>query len=104
MHFVLLAEHTAEVCPTSNSKTRDLMTELGPQIPGIAEKAGVKIVAGPYVNREHVTVAVLEADKADEIDRFITESRLNQWNSVRVLPSLPIEEAMGHLQEQAPLF
>ena len=47
MHFVPLAEHTAEVCPMSNAKTRDLMLGLGPQIPGIAESSGVKIVAGP---------------------------------------------------------
>jgi uncharacterized protein with GYD domain len=80
------------------------MTEMGPQIPDIAEKVGVKMVAGPYVNREHVTVMVVEADKADEVDRFVVESRLNQWNVVRVLPSLPIEEAMAALQEQAPLF
>jgi hypothetical protein len=104
VHFVLLAEHTAEVCPTSNSKVRDMLLEVGPQIPNFAEGAGVKIVAGPYVNREHVTVVVVEADKADEVDRFLTDSRLNQWNSVRVLPSLPIEQAMGQLQEQPPLF
>jgi hypothetical protein len=104
MHFVLLAEHTAEVCPTSNSKVRDMLLEVGPQIPSIAERNSVKILAGPFVNREHVTVVVVEADKADEVDAFLTESRLNQWNSVRVLPSLPIEEGMAHLQDQPPLF
>jgi hypothetical protein len=46
VHFVLLGEHTAEVCPTSNAKTRDLMLEIGPEVPSIAEKAGVNIVAG----------------------------------------------------------
>jgi hypothetical protein len=45
MHFVVLAEHTAEVCPTSNAKTMELMKELGPQVPGIAEKNGVNMVA-----------------------------------------------------------
>jgi uncharacterized protein with GYD domain len=104
MHFVLLAEHTAEVCPTSNATTRKIMQELGPQIPSIAESAGVKIVAGPYVNREHITVVVLEADKADEVDRFLIDSRLHQWNRIRVLPSVPIADAMAELDAQPAMF
>jgi len=88
----------------SNAKTRDLMLGLGPQIPGIAESSGVKIVAGPYVNREHIVVSVVEADTADAVDRFIVDSKLGQWNSVRVLPSLPIEQGMQELQAQTPIF
>lgn len=104
MHFVLLATHTAEVCPTSNSSTRDLMMQMAPEIPNIAERAGVEMVAGPYVNREHLTVAVLDAESADAVDQFLVETRLPQWNSVRVLPSLSIEEAMEDIQAQTPLF
>jgi hypothetical protein len=104
VHFVLLAEHTAEVCPTSNSKTRELLLQTAPQIPGIAEKNGVRILAGPFVNREHTTVVIVEADKADEVDRFIQETRLSQWNQVRVLPSLPMEEGLKEVQEQTPIF
>ena len=88
----------------SNAKTRDLMLGLGPQIPGIAESSGVKIVAGPYVNREHIVVSVVEAETADAVDRFIVDSKLGQWNSVRVLPSLPIEQGMQELQAQTPIF
>jgi hypothetical protein len=104
VHFVLLAEHSAEVCPTSNAKTRDLLLQTGPEIPGVAERTGVNIVAGPYVNREHITVVVVEADTADAVDRFLVESRLHQWNSVRVLPSLPMQEGMKDVQEGTPLF
>jgi hypothetical protein len=104
MHFVLLGEHSAEVCPTSNAKTRDLMLQTGPEIPGIADRTGVKIVAGPYVNREHITVIVVDAEKAEDVDRFLVDTRLHQWNTIRVLPSLPIEEGMKDVQEGAPLF
>jgi hypothetical protein len=104
VHFVLLGVHSPEVCPTSNAKTRDLMLQTAPQIPGIAERTGVKIVAGPYVNREHMTVVVVEADKAEDVDRFVVETRLHQWNSVRVLPSMPIEEGMKDVQEGTSLF
>jgi uncharacterized protein with GYD domain len=104
MHFVVLAEHTAEVCPTSNAKTMELMKELGPRVPGIAEKNGVNMVAGPFVNREHVIVAILEADTADAVDGFLVESRLAHWNTVRVLPSHPIQEGMEEIQSGTPLF
>ena len=104
MHYVLLATHGPEICPTSNATTRALLLETAPQIPGIAERTGVRIVAGPYVNREHMTVAVVEAASSEAVDRFIVEARLSQWNSVRVLPSLSIEEGLADVQSQPPVF
>ena len=104
MHFVLLGTHTADVCPLSNSKTRDLMLETAPQMPGIAEKSGVRMVAGPYVSDEHLVVTVVEADKADNVHQFVSAARLNQWNTVRVVPSLTVEEGMKEIQEGTPLF
>ena len=103
MHFVVLATHDADVCPTGNAKTRELMMELGPQIPALAEKSGVRIVAGPYANREHLIVTVVEAT-AEDLDQFLVDARLPQWNTVRIVPSLPIEEAMQQLQAQTPIF
>lgn len=38
MHFVVLGVHSAEVCPTSNAKSRALLMEMGPQIPKLAEQ------------------------------------------------------------------
>lgn len=104
MHFVLLAEHSAEVCPTSNAKTRDLLLQTAQDIPNIAQRNGVTIVAGPLVNREHLVVVVVEADRSEAIDRFLVESRLPQWNRVRILPSLSIEDGMKDIQESTPLF
>jgi hypothetical protein len=104
VHFVLLAEHNADVCPMSNAKTQKLLLESGPQIPGIAQKHGVNIVAGPYVNREHIVVVVVEADQAEAVDGFLVESRIAQWNSVRILPSLPMEQGMEQVAGSNPLF
>lgn len=104
MHYVLMGEHSAEVCPTSNAKTKALLLEIGPQIPKIAEKNGVKIVSGPFVNREHTVVMIVETDRAESLDAFLMESRLPQWNRVRVLPSLPIEEGMKDVAEGTSLF
>jgi uncharacterized protein with GYD domain len=104
MHFVIIGEHGPEICPTSNAKSREMLLQVAPQIPKIAEQAGVRIVAGPYVNREHVTVAVVETSSPENLDRFIVESRLAQWNRVRILPSLSMAEGIRELQDQAPLF
>ena len=104
MLYVLLADHAAEVCPLSNSKTREMMEKVGPEIPSIAARTGVKIVAGPYLNNEHLTVAIVEADEAEPVDRFLVESRLAQWNKVRVIPSRTVQEAMSEPGQQPPMF
>jgi hypothetical protein len=40
----------------------------------------VYIVAGPFVNREHILVTVVEADRSEAVDRFLVESRLRFTN------------------------
>jgi hypothetical protein len=99
MHYVVLGVHSAEVCPVSNAKSKALLLEMGPQIPKIAEKLGVKILAGPYVNREHLTVTIVETDRAEALDDFLVESRLHQWNTVRIIPSHPMEVGMKEIAE-----
>jgi uncharacterized protein with GYD domain len=104
MHFVVLGTHSAEVCPTSNAKTKAVLLEIGPQVANLAEKHGVNIVAGPFANREHMLVVIVETDRPEALDSFLVESRLSQWNQLRILPSLPIQDAMQELQEAPPLF
>jgi hypothetical protein len=76
--------------------TRDNLT--------IAKQHGVNIVAGPFVNREHMTVVIVETERADDLDDFLEASRLHQWNQLRILPSFSMEEGMGDLQEATTLF
>lgn len=104
MHYVILSSHSPETCPTSNAKTRAMMLETAPQIPAIAEKNGVTIVSGPYTSREHIVVVVMEADSAEGLDRFLDQSRLGQFNTLRILPSRTMEESMAELQEAETLF
>jgi hypothetical protein len=104
MHFVVLGTHSAEVCPTSNATTRALLLEMGPQIPKLAEQHGVKLVAGPYVNREHMTVVVAETDSAESLDAFLFAARLHQWNQLRILPSHTMEQGMKEIAEETSLL
>ena len=104
MHYVIIGEHSAEVCPTSNAKTKALLLEMAPQIPKIAEQNEVTIVAGPFVNREHTTVVIVESDKAESVDTFLVQARLPQWNRVRVIPSMHIQEGIRDVAEGTSLF
>ncbi len=45
-----------------------------------------------------MVVAIVEADKAESVDQFLVETRLANWNTVRILPSLPMEKGMEELQ------
>jgi len=78
--------------------------EIGPQVFNLAEKNGVNIVAGPFVNREHTVVTIVETERPEALDDFLVESRLAQWNQLRILPSLPMQEGMQQIQEATPLF
>jgi hypothetical protein len=104
VHFVVLASHSPDICPTSNAKTKGLLLELAPQIPSIAQKHGVNIVAGPFVNREHMAVVIVETDRADGLDDFLVDSRLAQWNQVHILPSRSLQEGLTEIQEGTSLF
>jgi uncharacterized protein with GYD domain len=81
-----------------------VLLEVAPQIPGIADKHGVNIVAGPFANREHTVVVIVETDRSEALDTFLVETRLTQWNQVRILPSIPMEEALRDIQEGTSLF
>jgi hypothetical protein len=46
----------------------------------------------------------VEADKAEQVDSFIHEARLDQWNQVRVISSIPMEDIMGEVADSPALF
>ncbi|WP_255951360.1 hypothetical protein [Streptomyces odontomachi] len=104
MHYVLYATHNPEQCPMSNATIKQLLLDIAPEMPNIAQQAGVSIAAGPYVNREHSILTVLDSDSAENVDRFLVDSRLTQWNSVRVIPSLTMEEGLQQLRGQETIF
>jgi hypothetical protein len=104
MHYVLIAEHTPDICPTSNAKVREIMVAGSANMPKVAEATGVTILAGPFVSREHISVVVVQAKTGEDLDRFLLESRLAQWNSVRVVPSLLMQEALEEIKSQPIVF
>ncbi len=105
MIYVVLGDHNPEICPTANARTREMMLKGAAEIPNLAKRHGVKVLSGPWVNREHLSVLVVEADKAEALDQFVVESGLSHWNRVRVLPSVSLmEEGIKEVQQSKPIF
>ncbi len=104
MLYVLLAEHSADICPLANAKTREAVRNSSPEIPHLAQRNGVKILAGPFVSNEHLSTVVVEAEKGESLHRFIMESGLAQWNKVRVVPSQTMEEGLKEVERMKPIF
>ena len=101
--FVLRLVHTSDQCPTANSKVRERVVVGAADIPALADKLGVTIVAGPLIlASEHESVAVVEATGADVVNDFVQQSGLIQWNSVRVSLAETMQESLGRLESLPP--
>jgi len=101
--YVIRLSHPPDQCPSSNSKVRELIQKGAPELPKVAERLGVKIVAGPFVlGSEHDGVAVVEADRVEMVNDFLLESGMAQWNSLRVSMAQPIQEALADLSKAPP--
>ena len=104
MQFVVIAEHTPELCPTSNAKIRDLMKQTATEIPGLAEKLGVNIVTTNVFGPDHTIITVAEADDIEAVREFVMQSRLVQWNTTRIHATWPMEEALGKADQLPTIF
>ncbi len=101
--YVIRSIHTSDQCPSANSKVRERLGQAGGQMPHLAQQAGVKILTGPLVLAdEHESVVVVEADSIEAVGRFVRTSGLAQWNSVRVSPAQPLQEAMAEIDQLPP--
>ena len=101
--YVIRLTHSSDQCPTANSKVRERIQEQGPQIPKIAEQAGVKIVVGPLIlGAEHDGLAVVESDSVEKVNDFIVEAGLVQWNSVRVSMARSLPDALAEMDRMPP--
>lgn len=92
------------MCPTSNSKIRELLRQGAEQIPGVAAKLGVKIVTINVLGPEHRVVAVVEADDIDAVRNFVMEIRIVQWNTVHIHSSWTVEETLARADTLPVIF
>lgn len=104
MFFIVLADHPPNMCPLTNSKVREQVMKMVPEWHGLAQKLGLKFLAGPLVNNEHMVVSIVDAPDVETLDEFINQSGMQQWNNVKVIPSTPIEDAIKRYDHVTPLF
>ena len=102
--FAVIAQHPPDLCPTSNSKTRQILKEGAGQIPQLAEQLGVDIVTLRIFGPDHILLAVVDADDIDSVRAFSLQSRLMQWNTVKIHATYSMEEALGLLDQVETIF
>jgi predicted RecB family endonuclease len=102
--FAIIAEHQPELCPTSNAQTRQILKEGASQIPQLAEQLGVEIGTLRIFGPDHIILAVVEADDIDSVREFALQSRLMQWNTVKIHATYSIEEALEKLDQVETIF
>jgi hypothetical protein len=105
--YVVLADHTPDICPSSNARTRARAQEgLGPEaLPKAMGEHGIDFVVEPmHLDPSHRTMAIVEAPTIEAVVAFITQTGLNQWNTVEVCPTTPIAELMQTMDESPIVF
>jgi hypothetical protein len=102
--FAVIAEHPPDLCPTSNAQTRKMLKEGAGQIPQLAEQLGVDIGTLRIFGPDHIILAVVDADDIDSVRNFALQSRLMQWNTVKIHATYSIEEAVGMIDGVETIF
>ncbi len=104
MQFVIVARHSPDHCPTSNSKIRQLMKEGSKEIPNIAKKLGIKIITMNVFGPDHEVLAVVEANGIEPVRDFTVQTRLIQWNTITINATWTMEEALAKSDDLPTIF
>jgi len=104
MQYLVIGQHPPDLCPAANEKIRTLATEGGKEMPALAEKLGVKILATYVPMTNHMVVVAVEADDADKVREFAFQGRLSQWNTVEIYQTSTLEEALARVQEMPMIY
>ena len=66
--------------------------------PGSAAEAGITFVIGPlHLDPGHRTMSVVDAPNIEAVTQLVHATGLSQWNTVEVVPVLPVADMMDNL-------
>jgi hypothetical protein len=104
--YVILAEHTADICPSSNAKSRARAIEgMGQNLPKLAEAASITFELEPlHLDPGHRTISVVDAPNIEAVTRLVFDTGLSQWNTVEVVPTTPVSELMMNVADFPIVF
>jgi uncharacterized protein with GYD domain len=74
------------------------------EMPALAEKLGVKLLATYVPMTTHQVFVAVEADDANSVREFAFQGGLIQWNTVEILQVSTLEEALGRVQELETIY
>ncbi len=102
--YVILAQHRADNCPTSNAKVLKRAQDMAGQIGALLTKHKVKMLSGPHImGLSHKMVVVVDAPSVEAVRDFGMDAGLVQWNEVEVYPSWSMEEALKRAAALQPI-
>jgi hypothetical protein len=105
--YALLADHTPDLCPGSNARTRARALEgTNPDnIQKVCAELGMSFVVAPlHLDPTHRVMAIVEAPSIETVTEFVMATGLFQWNTVETYPVTPIAEMMEKVNEFPPVF
>jgi uncharacterized protein with GYD domain len=104
MQYLIFGQHPPDLCPSANESIRKLSQEGANQLPALAEKLGVKLLATYVPMTNHMVFAAVEADDANSVREFAFQSRLGQWNTIEIYQTSTLEEALTKVNELPTIY
>jgi uncharacterized protein with GYD domain len=102
--YLVVGQHPPDLCPSANETVRKLALEGAQEMPDLAEKLGVKLLATYVPMISHRVIAAVEADDANAVREFAWQARLAQWNTVEIMQTSTLEEALVRVQEMPAIY
>ena len=97
--YAILADHPPDICPSSNSRSRAPAVQgLAQDLPRLSADVGISFVVGPlHLDPGHRTLAVVDASSIEAVTELVHATGLSQWNTVEVVPVVPVADMMNNL-------
>jgi len=102
--YLVVGQHPPDLCPSANDMIRKLAAEGGEQMPALAEKLGVKILATYVPMTNHQVYVAVEANDGNAVREFAFQGRLGQWNTIEIYQTSTLEEALTRVQELPTIY
>jgi hypothetical protein len=97
--YVILTDHTPDICPSSNSRSRARAIDgMGQQLHTLATDSGITFTTELlHLDPGHRMVAVVDAPTIEAVTELVYAAGLTQWNTVDVWPATPAADFMANL-------
>src|SRR3990172_7908377 len=104
MQLDITAEQPPPLCPTGNAQTREMMKQGAKDLPALPQKLGIEIITIRVYGGGRVVLALVEASDIEKVREFIMQSRLIQWNTVKINATWSMEEALAKADQLPAIF